>query len=129
MQKVLSSTPAFILLYFSFMVPTYILPYFGSNSLLITGVAAAGGYTGPNVGFWIHLSCLIALVVIAKIRTARLTKGYLYIFPLLALAFDLIPVLSSIPLIPTFMHVVTLVMGVALAKQATGTAHGSITVR
>lgn len=117
MKNLISTTPFFIGLYLLFMIPTYILPYFGSNSVIMDGIARTGGYQGPNVGFWIHFICLLLLVVLAKIRTSRLTKKYLFIFPLLALAFDMIPILSSIPLIPTVMHVLALVMGVTLAKQ------------
>lgn len=117
MKNLLSKTAVFILLYLLFMIPTYILPYMGSNSTIMDGMARAGGYQGPNYGFWIHLISLLVLVILAWIRTSRLTKNYLYIFPILALAFDLVPVLSMIPLIPTIMHLLTLILGVTLAKQ------------
>jgi len=117
MKKNLSRTVPFILLYLLFLVPTYILPYMGSNSTILDSMAKAGGYEGPNYGFYIHMFCLIFLVFLAWVRTSRLTKNYLYIFPVLALAFDMIPVLSMIPFIPTIMHLLTLILGITLAKQ------------
>lgn len=84
----------------------------GSNSTLI-----GNPFEGVNYGFWIHLTCLIILVYLAKIRTSRLTKGYLYAFPLVALIFDMVPVLSIIPLIPTVMHVLAITLGITQAKD------------
>ena len=117
MKKVLSKPIPFILLYLLFIIPTYILPYMGSNSTVMNSIARAGGYEDPNYGFWFHLFCLICLVFLAWVRTSRLTKNYLYIFPMLALAFDMIPVLSFIPFVPTIMHLLTMILGIALANQ------------
>lgn len=104
------------------MIPTYLLPYLGSNSAVMDSMARSGGYEGPNVGFWFHITCLILMIGLAYVRTSRLTKKYLIIFPILALVFDMVPVLSWIPLVPTAMHVVTLIMGVTLAKEEAGSA-------
>ena len=117
MKKILSSTVPFILLYLLFLVPTYVLPYMGSNSAILDSMAKAGGYEEPNYGFYIHMFCLTFLVFLAWVRTSRLTKNYLYIFPVLALAFDMIPFLSMIPFIPTIMHLLTLILGITLAKH------------
>ena len=117
MRNFISKTVSFILFYLIFLAPTYILPYFGSNSVIMDSAAKAGGYEGLNVGFYFHVFCPLFLVYIAWARTSRLTKNYLFAFPIIALGFDMIPVLSSIPFIPSIMHMLTLILGITLAKQ------------
>ena len=39
-------------------------------------------------------------------------------FPILALGFDLAPGVSSVPLVPTVMHLLAIILGVAGVKQA-----------
>ncbi|NGP88587.1 hypothetical protein [Fodinibius halophilus] len=111
MKKIIAEKTGFILGYMLLMIPTYILPYFGSNSVLMGSATS-----GLNPGFWVHLLCLAGLIYIAKQRTINLNKDYLYIFPVIATFFDLTPVLSSIPLVPTVMHILTLILGIALEE-------------
>ena len=103
-------------LYLVFMIPTYILPYMGSNSSVINAVGASNGL-GMNPVFWLHLACLIILAVLAWFRGVNVDKKWLLIFPILALVFDLVPGLSSIPLVPTVMHLLAIILGVIVAKQ------------
>lgn len=115
MQRLMKSTPVFLALYLLFMIPTYILPYFGSNSSLGTliggAVAGWGGMFPPQ--WWIHMFVLGTLSVIAWARGSVLVgKGYLPIVALLAAIFDMAPVLRAIPLVPTALHVFVLVQGI-----------------
>ena len=64
LKQQLQSRNSWMWLYIAAMVPTYVLPYLGSNSLVIG--AASGGATAPL--FLVHLACLIALIVFANIR-------------------------------------------------------------
>ncbi|OJW46196.1 MAG: hypothetical protein BGO63_03760 [Candidatus Accumulibacter sp. 66-26] len=114
MQRLMKSTPVFLVLYLLFMIPTYILPYFGSNSSLGTliggAVAGWGGMFPPQ--WWAHMFVLGTLVVIAWARGSALVgKGYLPVVALLAAIFDMTPVLRAIPLVPTALHVLVLIQG------------------
>lgn len=106
----MASTPMFVVLYLLFMLPTYILPWVGSNATLLPsllGDAAAG-----KPYFWLHLMALVALITIAWLRGATKGKPWLILFPVAAAIFDLTPGLSWILFIPTVMHVLTLVFGI-----------------
>ncbi|MEZ5743716.1 MAG: hypothetical protein R3D89_08305 [Sphingomonadaceae bacterium] len=94
-------------LYIAVMVPTYVLPYVGSNSILL-GAASFGG-TLPQ--FLAHLACLIALCVLAKFRGDHIGKGWIVWFPILAAIFDMVPLLSLLFFVPTVMHICALVIG------------------
>lgn len=104
MKRVAQKTPIFLLTYALLMSATYVLPYFGSNSILALGL------TGGLTIFWtvVHVSILIALMVISYQRGQYLNKSWLWCLPLVAALFDIIPVLSSIPFVPTLFHILTL---------------------
>lgn len=115
MQRLIKSMPGFLALYLLFMVPTYVLPYFGSNSSIGTLIGGAvGGWGGmfpPQ--WWAHMFVLGVLVVIAWARgSVMLGKGYLPVLALLAAIFDMTPVLRAIPLVPTALHVLVIVQGI-----------------
>ncbi len=114
MQRLMKHESVFMVVYLLFLIPTYILPYFGSNSIFGTLVGGAigglGGIFPPQ--WWAHMFFLASLVVIAWSRGRLLVdKGYLPILAGLAMIFDMAPVLRSIPLVPTALHVTTLVLG------------------
>ncbi len=100
----------FVISYLVFMVPTYLLPYFGSNSAIVGAIGAAMG-RGFTPMFWLHAWCLVMLVLVTSVRAKNIGKGWLLIFPVLASLFDLVPVLNLIPLVPTVMHLLALVLG------------------
>lgn len=110
MARLFKNPVVFIVAYLALMLPTYILPYFGSNSLIINlmGAALTQGMT-PQ--WWAHLWFLAMLAVVAHVRGKWVGKPYLLALPGVALVFDLTPVLSAIPLVPTLLHVLTLVLG------------------
>ncbi len=100
---------AFALLYAFFMVPTYVLPYFGSNSLVMNALTGMA-----NVAFFIHLFALLILMGIAFLRGWRIQRRWLVVFPFLAMLFDLVPGLSIVPMVPTAMHALAILFGVIL---------------
>lgn len=115
MYRLIRSTPIFIALYLLFLVPTYVLPYFGSNSSIGTliggAVAGWGGMFPPQ--WWAHMFVLGVLVVVAWTRGMLLqNKAYLPIVAFLAAIFDMAPILRAIPLVPTALHVTTIVLGI-----------------
>ena len=116
-MHLLGNAVVFVGLYIVFMLPTYFLPYVGSNSSLINaaGVAAEQGLLPA---FWLHLGALLVLVTVTWFRGVLVEKPWLVILPLLAAVFDLAPGLSSIPMVPTVLHLLVLILGVASAKAA-----------
>jgi hypothetical protein len=110
-MNMLKNPVLYVVSYLGLMILTYILPYFGSNSSLVNAAsAAAAGRMNPL--FWLHLLILIGLCVLSWFRGGYIDKKYLVVFPFLALVFDLVPGLSAIPLIPTIMHLLAIVLGV-----------------
>lgn len=101
----------FFICYVLALIPTYILPYFGSNSLIVSGLLT-------STPFWLHLSALYVSIVIAWFRGRLIRRSWLPVFPAIAAAFDVAPGLNWIPLIPTALHVATLIMGVTQEAQA-----------
>jgi hypothetical protein len=103
--------------YIALMLPTYALPYVGSNSFMAQGVNAdyanSTGNSGIFIFFLIHLACLVALAILARLRGKCIGKGWIVTFPIIAAVFDMIPGLSMIPLIPTFMHIGAILTGVS----------------
>lgn len=107
LREKMASGSSYLWLYILVMVPTYVLPYFGSNSVVIGAVT--GGATLP--AFLVHLACLIALCVFARMRGQIIGKGWLVALPVVAAVFDLVPLLNWIPLVPTAFHVAAIVIG------------------
>lgn len=117
-KKYVAAGPSFVIIYLLLMFPTYVLPYFGSNSAVVNaGLAAAdamaGGGNGLNILMFAHLACLGGLVLISWLRGAVVDKSWLVIFPILAAVFDMVPGLNWIPLIPTGMHLAAIIVGVS----------------
>ena len=110
MNAIFKGAVGFVVGYLVFMVPTYVLPYLGSNSAIVGTIGAAFG-RGPTPQFWLHFWCLVMLVLVTSIRAKNIGKGWLTIFPALAVFFDMVPVLNLIPLVPTVMHLFALVFG------------------
>ena len=120
-MKILRNAVTFVILYFIFMCPTYILPYLGSNSAANSALSyAASG--GAWIVTLIHFGSLLVLIVLTWFRGYLINKKWLIIFPILATAFDFLPLLSLIPLIPTMMHLLAIIVGVipsrAIVPQA-----------
>jgi hypothetical protein len=109
--KLLHSRMLFVALYLLAAVPTYILPYFGSNSTIMNATGAAMGL-GAQPTFWFHVLALYTLFAITWLRGAYTGRSWIAIFPFFAALFDLVPLLNWVFLIPTAFHVTAMVMGV-----------------
>lgn len=108
------TVPWFLCGYLLFMIPTYLLPWFGSNSIsmhLLVHLQAPKASGQFGLFTVLHLAALLALVLFAAGRGRANGRGYLLVFPLLAGAFDMVPGLSLIPFVPTVFHVFTLALG------------------
>ncbi len=110
MSALLKNTVFHIIGYLLLMIPTYVLPYFGSNSLLANGLGAALGH-GPMPQWWLHAWALVMLVLLGHVRGQLVGKRYLIAFPLVAAVFDMVPGLSIIPMVPTVMHALAVILG------------------
>lgn len=101
----------YVALYLVLMLPTYFLPYLGSNSAVLNTAGLASG-VGMHPLFWVHLLFLGAIVALAWVRGTRTGRRWIIVFPVLAAVFDLTPGLSFIPLVPTVMHLLAIILGV-----------------
>lgn len=118
LKKALGNAPVFVVAYILFMLPTYFLPYVGSNSSILHGIDAAARGKSLNFAFWLHMGSMLILCGFSWVRGAYVNKNWLIIFPVLAIVFDFVPGLSAIPLVPTVMHLLAIILGVAGAKVA-----------
>lgn len=111
MLKSIRNSIVFVIAYIVLMLPTYGLPYLGSNSAIAGVISAAAGW-GPSFAWWAHMWCLTMLVLLCWMRGQFIGKNYLPVFPFLAAIFDMVPGLNLIPLIPTVLHIVAIIIGV-----------------
>jgi hypothetical protein len=116
--KLIANGPTYVILYILFMVPTYLLPYLGSNSTTLNAAGKASG-AGLHPLFWLHLILLLILCVLAWARGNYVGKTWLVVFPILGLVFDLVPGLNFVPFVPTVMHLCAIIIGVSSQKVAT----------
>lgn len=107
----LKSGIVFVAAYILAIVPTYVLPYTGSNSS-IAGAAGAIAGLGFLPQFWAHLGFLCFALVLAWFRGVYIGKPWIAIFPFFAGIFDMVPGFNWLYFVPTLFHIVTLVMGV-----------------
>lgn len=117
MRKILANPVSFFILYLLFMVPTYILPWLGSNSGLLNVAGAASG-AGLHPLFWIHVLSYVVLILLAWMRGSLIDRSWLVVLPILAGIFDLVPGFNWIFLIPTGLNVLCVILGVALRRPA-----------
>lgn len=115
-MKHITNTLIYAIGYLLLMVPTYVLPYMGSNSAIINAVSSAVGW-GPTPQWWMHAWCLVMLVLLAWMRGHVTSRKYIPIFSVVAAVFDLTPGLSMVPLVPTIMHLLALILGATAAVQ------------
>ena len=108
----------YFVLYILLVIPTYFLPYLGSNSAV--GIASVAATRGISPLFVLHFAFLTSLVVLAWMRGAQIRRKWLTVFPGLALVFDLTPGLNWIPIIPTTMHLLAIIIGAVPASQQAG---------
>lgn len=107
--------PTYVVLYLICMVPTYILPYFGSNSSVVNMAGQVAGL-GFSPAFWVHFGALLMLCALAWVRGAYIAKQWIVTFPVIALAFDLVTGLNFVPFVPTVMHLLAIILGISSPK-------------
>lgn len=118
-MKYIANGPVVVIVYLILMMPTYILPYFGSNSAAMVAIQSSGPSGSGTLFFtFLHIGCLVGLIIITFFRGKYVGKTWLIIFPILAGLFDFVPGFSSIPLVPTMMHLLVIILGVASAPVA-----------
>lgn len=100
----------YIVGYLALMVPTYVLPYFGSNSIVVNSIGAAMG-RGMTPFWWLHLWALVMLALMAYARGKHISKTFIVVFPITAAVFDMTPGLSLVSFVPTAIHLIALVLG------------------
>lgn len=108
--RVLENRNAFILAYLAGMIPTYLLPYVGSNSTILNSASALLGF-GGTIQFWLHVAAFVFLFGISAIRGPKAGFAALWLFPLLAMFADFVPGLNWIPLLPSGLHLIALFLG------------------
>lgn len=116
MSSLFRNTLVFVVGYVLLMIPTYVLPWLGSNSAVLNAVGATIGH-GMTPQWWAHAWCLVMLILMTWGRGDFIGKKYLPVFPFLAAVFDLTPGLSMIPLIPTALHLAAIILGVKVGEQ------------
>jgi len=110
LEKTVDTFWGFSLIYLLVALPTYILPLYGSNSLLAYMMG------GNGFSFWLHLLALVVLIFLCRWRGKLIGKNYLVVFSQLALVFDLVPFLNFIPFAATCMHILAIVNASGKAK-------------
>ena len=106
----MKNTFAYVGLYLLVMIPTYVLPYFGSNSVLASAIhKGVSGSIYPL--FWIHLSFSLGLCLLAWLRGESIAKAWLVVLPVVATVFDLVPGLNVVPLVPTALNICAIIFG------------------
>lgn len=114
--EIFKNNLVFFCLYMLFVLPTYYLPYVGSNSSVLNALGAAVGL-GLSPQFWTHVACLFVLLIITWLRGCSINKQWIAVFPAIGGIFDMTPGLNLIPLLPTAMHLCALIMGVRGSTQ------------
>lgn len=106
----MSNSTLFVLTYVLLLLPTYFLPYLGSNSAVINSAAAASG-AGLSPLFLLHAAALLLLIATAWARGNAISKSSLPGLSFAAALFDLLPGLNLIPMIPTLFHLLVIIFG------------------
>ena len=102
----------FVFSYLILIIPSYILPYFGSNSSFVNITSSAFGL-GTLPMFWMHLVSLYMSMIVVWFRGIYIDKPWIGIFPFLAAVFDLTPGFNWFALLPTGFHVAAIIAGVS----------------
>lgn len=108
-------TPAFVILYLIVMLFTYIWRAAAVGSALDASTTPQDVAGVGAVANWLLFFNYVFLLIIAYYRGKKIEKKYLVAFPVIGGFFDII--LAFIPLIPTVMNILALVMGLSDNKQ------------
>jgi len=63
---------------------------------------------------------IAALAVLVGVHAGKAAgRTWLAVLPFMALAFEMLPILTMIPLLPTVLHTLAIILGVSMAKPIT----------
>lgn len=96
----------FFYLYTIAIIPSYLLPWLGSNSFIAHLFS-----NHSRAAFWIHTASLSLACFFSFIRGKQIKASHLGGLSISAAFFDLMPILNFIPLIPSFFHLLTILIG------------------
>ena len=96
------------------MIPTYLIRWAAFGAAIQSSGAKEAGEMGRSANIML-IFFLVVLCVIAYQRGKAVAKKHLVAFPVVAFVFDIL--LPFVPLVPTVMHVVALVVGVPDARR------------
>lgn len=115
MNKAFANTTIYVSAYIAIMLMTYYLPNLGSKDFVDQSLNGSGLSNTPVSLFpvFLHISAMLALVWISLIRGIMIGKKWLVVLPMVAFAFDFIPKLSTIPIVPSVYHVLAIMVGAA----------------
>jgi regulator of nucleoside diphosphate kinase len=105
MNKTFANTTIFVSAYIALMLITYCLPNLDSQSFMAQSL---------NVSIFsafLHISAMLGLIWISLIRGVLIGERWLVLLPIVAFAFDFIPKLSAIPIVPSIYHLLAIVIG------------------
>ena len=107
MNKALANTTIFTLVYVLLMIPAY-LTYVDSSSTISSGSL---GINIVSLPLLLHFGSMLMLCYICFVRGKLIGKSWLGFIPLIAIAFEFLPALSAIPLVPSVYHLLAIVIG------------------
>ena len=115
MNKAFANTATFVATYIALMLLTYYLPSLGSKSLVVQSLDGANltYSTVPLFPLFLHISAMLGLLWVSLARGILISERWLVLLPLVAFAFDFIPKLSAIPIVPSIYHLLAIVIGAA----------------
>ena len=116
MIKALENTIIFVSSYLVLMALTYYLSSVDSTALAIQtldGMALSPTSTSSSVPFFLHVSAILVLLWITFARGMAIDKKWMVLLPMVAFAFDFVPKLSTIPIVPSVYHLLAIVVGAA----------------
>ena len=135
LNELVGNTAIFMGVYFLLAALTYILPYYefagnvasGLNDMAasmnqavneinqMSGAKSQVNFqkldtSGGTFPFVLHLIALSGIVFITYVKAQQIEKSWIVILPSLAFAFDVLPLISLIPLVPTGLHLATIII-------------------
>ncbi|MES2580875.1 MAG: hypothetical protein V4552_10040 [Pseudomonadota bacterium] len=113
MRKTLANTRIFVSSYVIFMLLSYYSAHLGSQSPIVQGLDAAADTHLFNFPFILHLGAMLILFWICFVRGVIIGEKWLVFLPMVVFAFEFIPKLSAIPIVPSVYHLLAIVIGVA----------------
>lgn len=110
MKQALANTNVFIVSYITFMAPTYYLSYLSAQSPAFESLDSVNTHLF-NLPFILHIGAILALLWICLIRGQIIGAKWLALLPMVVFAFEFIPKLVEIPMVPSIYHLLAIMVG------------------